>query len=64
MRIAIARLSPLDQEDLDAIIPEVVAAFVPLAQAYESYFEMFLVRSERSQFSNVPNQSDNFIDVM
>ncbi len=44
MRIAIARLPPLDQEDLDAIIPEVVAAFVPLAQAYESYFEMWTPR--------------------
>ena len=30
------------------------------------FFEvsMFLVRNARSQFSNVPNQSDNFIDVI
>lgn len=43
----------LKQDDLDAFTPDVAAAFQPLAEAYEPYFEMSLLRSAPLRYTSV-----------
>ncbi|GLQ20226.1 hypothetical protein GCM10007854_11810 [Algimonas porphyrae] len=45
--------TPLTHDDLDAFTPDVVAAFEPVAKAYEPYYEMSLLRSAPLRYSSV-----------